>query len=91
MACLVGAKMLSSGFLLMESEVSERSCITLTSYAEQKWCIEPNFSGRTTKVGIKSSPFLIKRYTSNLLDMYIIKGIFFMWIHDHNIVLQCSQ
>ncbi|OAY34201.1 ycf20-like protein [Manihot esculenta] len=72
MACLVGAKMLSSGFLLMESEVSERSCITLTSYAEQKWCIEPNFSGRTTKVGIKSSPFLIKRFQLRKHDWRIL-------------------
>ncbi|KAF2286403.1 hypothetical protein GH714_016746 [Hevea brasiliensis] len=61
LACQVGARMLRSGLLVMESEVSERSCKTLKAYAMQNWSSELNFSGHTSKFGVKSFPFLRRR------------------------------
>ncbi|KAJ9176076.1 hypothetical protein P3X46_011426 [Hevea brasiliensis] len=72
MACQVGARMLRSGLLVMESEVSERSCKTLKAYAMQNWSSELNFSGHTSKFGVKSFPFLRRRLQLRRHDWRIL-------------------
>ncbi|EEF47352.1 conserved hypothetical protein [Ricinus communis] len=53
---------LQSSVSVMEGEVSERSCITLTICAMQNWSVEPTFSRQIPKIGLKSASFLRKRF-----------------------------
>ncbi|XP_050205327.1 ycf20-like protein isoform X2 [Mercurialis annua] len=72
MACQVGAKMLlQSRLCVIESEVFERSNISLTICAMQKWSTELNYSGQLSKNGVKSASFLNKRFRLRQYDWRI--------------------
>ncbi|CAL9003804.1 unnamed protein product [Prunus brigantina] len=61
MACRMGTTMLQSSLLAVENQISERSPITL---ANQNCCSEPSFIRQTSKIGIKSVPFLQRSFHS---------------------------
>ncbi|GLT95570.1 hypothetical protein SLE2022_132460 [Rubroshorea leprosula] len=57
MACQVIAMHLKPCLSVLVDEVSECSCITLATYAVQRWSREPFLRGATSRIGIKSASF----------------------------------
>ncbi|KDP26911.1 hypothetical protein JCGZ_18069 [Jatropha curcas] len=71
MACQLEFRMLRSGLLAMETEVSKRSCINHATCAMQNWSVAPNFSGQTSKIGVNFPPFLKQRFQLRRCDWRI--------------------
>lgn len=68
--------MLQSGLSVMESEVSERTCITIATCAMQSWNSEPSFIGQASKIGIKFVPFQKTRYILKFVDIFVVEELF---------------
>ncbi|XP_062082163.1 ycf20-like protein [Humulus lupulus] len=62
MACHMRSIMYHSGFLMMENEVSERSCITAATCNFCSWCNEPSFSAQNKRIDLMAAPFLQRSF-----------------------------
>ncbi|XP_058104871.1 ycf20-like protein [Magnolia sinica] len=61
MACSMGAIMVQSATPLVENEGSERSYMPLKTCAHmQRWILKPSFSGRISRLGMRSAPIFEK-------------------------------
>ncbi|KAF4395846.1 hypothetical protein CsatB_029436 [Cannabis sativa] len=58
MACHMGSIMHHAGYLMMENEVSESSCITAASCNLCSWCYEPSFGAQNKRIDLMAAPFL---------------------------------